>query len=128
MSAGDDNLDAVDLDETSFNLDNVDMIDDEVVDVHDHVGVDVDVGTEHELPEREAEIDEEKKKAFEKKREEILSAVPQSVKERFGKIYFSTFGKFIGPVLIMNPYKVDPKGALRKQWMGMFHNVSYYCV
>jgi len=123
--------DAVDLDATSFNLENVDIIDE--VDVHsklicdDRVGVDVNVdvnaandvsnGKESVL----VEIDEEKKKAFEKRRDKILRGVPEEVKARFGKIYFSTFGKFVGPVLIMNPFNVEP-GLLRDQWIHMFHN------
>jgi len=126
--------DAVDLDATSFNLENVDIIDE--VDVHsklicdDRVGVDVNVdvnaandvsnGKESVL----VEIDEEKKKAFEKRRDKILRGVPEEVKARFGKIYFSTFGKFVGPVLIMNPFNVEP-GLLRDQWIHMFHNVSF---
>lgn len=114
---------AVDLDETSFNLDNVEMMDDDV-DVHnsliceDRVGIDVNV--EPNVP---YEIDEEKKKEFEKTKDEILAGVPEEVKARFGEIYFSTFGKFVGPVLVLDPYRVNP-GELRNHWMVMCQNVS----
>jgi hypothetical protein len=125
--------DDFDLDETSFNLESVEMVEDDV-DVHnelvsdDRVGVDVNVevgidsnSSNNHLP--LPTIDEEKKKQFESRRDEILSCVPEEVKSRFGEIYFSNFGKFVGPVLVMNPYKVEP-GPLREQWMTMFRNVS----
>jgi len=129
MSGGGD---AFDLDETSFNLESVEMVEDDV-DVHnelisdDRVGVDVNVevgidsnsGNINHLP--LPIIDEEKKKAFESRRDEVLSRVPEEVKSRFGEIYFSNFGKFVGPVLVMNPYKVEP-GPLREQWLTMFRN------
>ena len=127
MSADDD---AVDLDERSFNLDSVDIVDDDVVGVHneliceDRVGVDVKVEVNvdgNNIP--PPPIDKEKKKEFDRQRDEILSCVPEEVKSRFGEIYFSTFGKFVGPVLILNPYKVEP-GPLRNQWLSMFRNVS----
>ena len=122
MSSGDG---AMDLDETSFNLDNVDIGEDDVG-VHnelvaeDHVGLDVEVGMDS-LP--FPPIDEEKKKEFEKKRDEILSGVPEHVKSKFGEICFSSFGKIVGPVLIMSPYMVEP-GPLRDQWLSMYRNVS----
>lgn len=137
MSADDDG-DAVDLDATPFSLDNVEIMDDEV-DVHNklicedcvdvNVDVDVNVNANNCSSNKNnnsnetvvVQIDEEKKKVFEKKRDKILSGVPEEVKERFGKIYFSTFGKFLGPVLIMNPFKVEP-GLLRDQWIAMFRN------
>ena len=121
---------AVDLDERSFNLDSVDIVDDDVVGVHneliceDRVGVDVKVEVNvdgNNIP--PPPIDKEKKKEFDRQRDEILSCVPEEVKSRFGEIYFSTFGKFVGPVLILNPYKVEP-GPLRNQWLSMFRNVS----
>jgi len=68
----------------------------------------------------ERRIEKERKKEFERQKEEILSQVPPEVKARFGEIYFSTFGKFIGPVLVMDPYKVEP-GPIRDQWVEMFH-------
>ncbi len=108
-----------DLDETSFNLD--DIGDDDIDVLHeDRVEVAVEVNMDSLPP---PPIDEEKKKEFERKRDEILSCVPEEVKARFGQIYFSSFGKFVGPVLIMNPYKVEP-GPLRNQWITMFRNVS----
>ncbi len=122
MSAGDG---AMDLDETSFDLDNVDIEEDDVA-VHnelvgeDPVGLDVEVGIDS-LP--FPAIDEEKKKEFERKRDEILSGVPEHVKSKFGEIYFSSFGKMVGPVLIMSPYMVEP-GPLRDQWLSMYRNVS----
>ena len=122
MSAGDG---AFDLDEKSFNLESVDIVDDDdVAGVHneltceDRVGVEVSLGSLHPTP-----IDAEKKKEFERTRDEILSAVPDEVKSKFGGIYFSSFGKMVGPVLVLNPYKVEP-GPLRNQWITMFHNVS----
>lgn len=121
MSAGGG---AMDLDETSFDLDNVEIEDD--VAVHnelvceDHVGVDVEVSMDSLPP---PPVDEEKKKEFERKRDEILSGVPEEVKSKFGEIYFSSFGKIVGPVLIMSPYMVEP-GPLRDQWLSMYHNVS----
>lgn len=120
----------MDLDETSFDLDNVEIEDD--VAVHDdlvredHVGVDFEVSLDSLPP---PPVDEEKKKEFERKRDEILSGVPEEVKSKFGEIYFSSFGKIVGPALIMSPYMVEP-GPLRDQWLSMYHNVSncrMYC-
>jgi len=122
--------DVVDLDERSFNLESVEIADDDV-DVHNElicenrVGVDVKVDIDgnrsnvSNLP--PPPVDEKRKNKFEKQRNEILSCVPVEVKARFGEIYFSTFGKFLGPVLIMNPYKVEP-GPLRDYWLSMFYN------
>ena len=116
---------ADDWDEMSFKLESVDEMVDDMKDVHVHneliVNVDIDnssVGGGISPP-----IDKEKKKKFERKRDEILSCVPAEVKARFGEIYFATFGKFVGPVLIMNPYHVEP-GPLRDHWFTMFRNVS----
>mmetsp|Transcript_27818 Transcript_27818/g.65392 ORF Transcript_27818/g.65392 Transcript_27818/m.65392 type:complete len:844 (+) Transcript_27818:118-2649(+) len=128
MSGGND---TVDLDARSFNLDSVEIVEDDV-DVQneliceDRVGVDVNVDVNADGDGSHADkisvpIDEKKKKKFDRQRDEILSRVPEEVKARFGEIYFSTFGKFVGPVLIMNPYKVAP-GLLRDQWLAMFHN------
>ena len=124
--------DAVDLDERSFNLEMVDEmvgVDDiKDVDVHseliceNHVNVDIDIDSSS-VGGIAPQIDEEKKKEYERKREEVLSCVPAEVKARFGEIYFSTFGKFVGPVLIMNPYHVEP-GPLRDRWLTMSRNVS----
>lgn len=123
---------AVDLDARSFNLESVEIVDDDV-DVsnelicEDRVGVDVNVEVNIDGDRNDVDvaplphIDEEKKRDFERRRDEILSCVPAEVKARFGEIYFSTFGKFVGPVLIMNPYKVEP-GPLRDQWLTMFRN------
>ena len=98
---------AMDLDETSFNLESVDIVEDDVA-VHNHlicedqvgveVSVEVGMASLHPPP-----IDEEKKKEFERNRDQILSGVPEEVKSKFGEIYFSSFGKTVGPVLIMNP-------------------------
>ena len=120
--------DPVDLDERSFNLDSVEMEDDDVA-VHnaliseDRVGVDVNLEVDtNNLPPASV-VDEKKKEKFERERDEILSGVPAEVKARFGGMYFATFGKLVGPVLVMNPYSVEP-GPLRDQWITMFHNVS----
>jgi hypothetical protein len=65
----------------------------------------------------------EKKVEFERQRDEIMDDVPQSAKDRFGSIYFSRFGGYIGPVLVVNPYRVAP-GPVRNTWLEMFHKVS----
>lgn len=65
----------------------------------------------------------EKKAEFERERDEVLNDVPQSAKERFGGVYFSRFGGYYGPVLVMNPYRVAP-GPVRNEWLEMFHKVS----
>ena len=116
-----DSGDAVDLDERSFNLESVELGDDDIDAQNGLIGEDrvgVDVGVE-----AEPLVDEERKKEFERQKDEILSHVPAEVKARFGEIYFSTFGKFTGPALVMDPYRVEP-GPLRDQWIAMFHNVS----
>eukprot|EP00536_Pseudo-nitzschia_multiseries_P001991 jgi/Psemu1/317764/estExt_fgenesh1_pm.C_260032 len=141
--------DPIDLDAASFNLEMIEdeVVNDEVNDVvHNklicddrvvgtHVSIKfnmVDDGQDHGHSQNHhadetdtvpvpVQINEKKKRAFERRRDEILSGVPEEVKARFGKIYFSTFGKFVGPVLIMNPFKVEP-GLLRDQWIHMFHN------
>ena len=131
MSADED---AVDLDERSFNLESVEIVDDDVavhnellcenrvgVDVPVDVNVPVDISNVNDP--RVPPVDEEKKKEFERERDEILSCVPEEVQNKFGEIFFSTFGKFVGPVLIMDPYKVEP-GPLRDHWLTMFHSVS----
>jgi hypothetical protein len=68
-------------------------------------------------------IDEEKKRLFEEKKEEIMRTVPKAVKKRFGEIVFATFGSFIGPVLILDPYRISP-GPVRNQWLKMYQKVS----
>lgn len=64
-----------------------------------------------------------RKADFERERDEILGRVPKHAKDRFGKIYMAKFGKYYGPVLVMNPYRVPP-GQVRDTWLSMFHKVS----
>ena len=68
-------------------------------------------------------VDPVQKEIFEQQREEIMALVPESVKGRFGEIAYAAFGKYFGPVLILDPYHVSP-GQVRDQWFKMFHNVS----
>lgn len=111
---------AADLDDISFNMESVDEMVGEIED-NELICENVDSGVNVSHP-----VDEEKKKEFERNRDDILSRVPDKVKARFGEIYFSTFGKFTGPVLVMNPYSVAP-GLLRENWFTMFNNVSILC-
>ncbi|KAG7361462.1 hypothetical protein IV203_036563 [Nitzschia inconspicua] len=64
-------------------------------------------------------VDQRQKEIFEQEREEIMATVPKAVKKRFGEILFATFGSYIGPVLILNPYHVSP-GPVREQWFKMY--------
>lgn len=65
---------------------------------------------------------EEKKRQFEEARDLILAEVPHEVKDRFGKIYFTKWGKQILPCLAMNPYSVPP-GSVRDMWLDMYDKV-----
>ena len=69
------------------------------------------------------QVDNKKKKEFERKRAEILSCVPDGTKARFGEIHFCKFGGYTGPVLVMDPYRVEP-GPLRNSWITMYQTVS----
>ena len=64
-----------------------------------------------------------KKRLFEEARDEILVGVPDDVKARFGQIYFSKWGKFNLPVLVMSPYSVPP-GEVRDTWLKMYYKTS----
>lgn len=106
---------AADLDDISFNMESVDeMVGD--IEENELICENVDNGVNVSHP-----VDEEKKKEFERNRDDILSRVPNKVKARFGEIFFSSFGKFTGPVLVLNPYSVAP-GLLRENWFTMFNN------
>lgn len=65
----------------------------------------------------------DKKIGLEISRKLTLDEVPESVKERFGQIYFSKWSKQTLPVLVMNPYSVPP-GKVREMWVEMFNRVS----
>ncbi len=66
---------------------------------------------------------EEKKRKFEEARDLILADVPQEVKARFGKIFFTKWGKQTLPCLAMNPYSVPP-GNVRDMWLDMYDKVG----
>jgi hypothetical protein len=64
-----------------------------------------------------------KRKAdFENVRDEVLDQVPEKVKQRFGQICFSKWGKEMLPVLVLSPYDVPPE-AVRDMWFAMYKKV-----
>jgi hypothetical protein len=63
-----------------------------------------------------------RKAAFEKLRDDVLNDVPEQVKEKYGQIGFSKWGKVFIPVLIMNPFHVPP-GPVRETWFDMYEKV-----
>jgi hypothetical protein len=65
----------------------------------------------------------ERKATFEVEREEVLSGVPDHVKERFGQIFYAKWSSQTLPVLLLNPYSVPP-GPMRHEWFAMFDKVS----
>jgi hypothetical protein len=65
---------------------------------------------------------DEKRRNFEEARDTIMADVPDLVKERFGKIFFSKWGKNHLPCLAMNPYSVPP-GGVRDMWLDMYDKV-----
>jgi hypothetical protein len=65
----------------------------------------------------------ERNATFEAEREEILSGVPDHVKERFGQIFYSQWANHTLPVLLLSPYSVPP-GPVRHSWFDMFEKVS----
>jgi hypothetical protein len=78
---------------------------------------------EGEEPQFRIVVDQGQKQVFEQQKEEIMRTVPNAVKQRFGEIVFATFGSYIGPVLVLNPYHVSP-GPVRDQWFKMYAKVS----
>jgi hypothetical protein len=76
---------------------------------------------DHEEP--RVVVDPVQKRIFDEQREQIMGAVPNAVKGRFGNIMYSTFGSYVGPVLILDPYNVGP-GPVRDQWFRMYETVS----
>jgi hypothetical protein len=64
-----------------------------------------------------------RKATFEAEREEVLSGVPDHVKERFGQIFYAKWSSQTLPVLLLNPYSVPP-GPMRHEWFAMFDKVS----
>ncbi len=67
-------------------------------------------------------IREEEKAKFEKERSEILSKVPDRVKNQFRQLGFAKWGKDVLPVMFLGPYDVAP-GSVRDTWMKMVKNV-----
>ena len=65
---------------------------------------------------------EAKKELFEKERDEILKELPDSLKNRFGQIFFTKWSKDTLPVLVMSPFSVAP-GPVRNMWYDMFEKV-----
>jgi hypothetical protein len=78
---------------------------------------------EEEENESKVVIDQDQKRLFDQEKEEIMRTVPKAVKKRFGEIRFATFGSYIGPVLILDPYNISA-GPVRDQWLKMYHKVS----
>ena len=70
------------------------------------------------------EIEHATKEEFEAFREDILSKIPNKVKNRFRQGGFSRWGKDWLPALEIGPFDVEP-GPVRSMWMEMFHNVSF---
>ena len=67
----------------------------------------------------------EKKELFEKEKQEFLDQIPNSVKERYGQMYFGKWSAKYLPVLVMDPYKLEPgPGSTREQYIAMFEKVS----
>ena len=71
--------------------------------------------TEAELR-RAAELREERRIAFETKRDEIMNSLPEEYKARFLEVGYAAHGKVDYPVLVMNPFDVPP-GEGREIWM-----------
>lgn len=71
------------------------------------------------------EIEHATKEEFDAFREEILSKIPNKVKNRFREGGFSRWGKDWLPVLEIGPFDVEP-GPVRSMWMEMFQNVSVW--
>ncbi|KAL7505489.1 hypothetical protein ACHAXN_004282 [Cyclotella atomus] len=67
------------------------------------------------------EIEHATKEEFDAFREEILSKIPNKVKNRFREGGFSRWGKDWLPVLEIGPFDVEP-GPVRSMWMEMFQN------
>ena len=63
------------------------------------------------------------KQRFEEERDEILGNIPDSVKDLFGQVGFTKWGKFNLPVLVRSPYDVSP-GDVRDIWFDMYNKVS----
>jgi hypothetical protein len=63
------------------------------------------------------------KALFEKERDDILADVPDSVKDRFGQIFFTRWrGNFL-PCLALSPFSVSP-GPVRDMWYEIYEKVS----
>jgi hypothetical protein len=60
---------------------------------------------------------------FEKKRDEVLSQIPQHIKAVFGQAVLAGWSGKAYPALVLNPFDVPPSPA-REQWKAMFQNVS----
>jgi hypothetical protein len=75
-------------------------------------------------PEKLAEARKAAKKEFETEKARILGEVPEEHKAKWGQVGFGKWGQQWLPCLILGPYDVCPKSAMRKDWMKMFENVS----
>jgi hypothetical protein len=64
----------------------------------------------------------ERKANFEAQCAEVLDEVPETVKQRFGQIFFSKWGKEILPVLVLSPFDAPP-GPMREMWFDMQEKV-----
>jgi hypothetical protein len=116
------NVTTMDENDDAYNYDPSKHSKKEEEDDHDD-----DQGEEEEDEDEENDsrvvVDPRQKRLFEQEKEEIMRTVPKAVKNRFGQIVFATFGSYIGPVLILDPYRISP-GPVRDQWLKMYHKVS----
>jgi hypothetical protein len=65
----------------------------------------------------------EKKDLFELGRDDILKDIPNSVKARWGQIFFTKWSKDYLPGLSLSPFSVPP-GPARNVWLDMYDKVS----
>lgn len=66
------------------------------------------------------------KKEFEKKRSEVLAALPETYKSLFGRVGFAktNYGNEWLPCLFLGPYDVPPTSPMRQLWMEMFDKLE----
>jgi hypothetical protein len=64
----------------------------------------------------------ERKADWEATRDVVLDEVLDKVKQKYGQICFSKWGKEILPVLVMSPFDVPP-GPVREMWFDMYEKV-----
>ena len=63
------------------------------------------------------------KSRFEEGKKKILSSLPKEVTQDFRKVCFAKWNGQYQCVLQLSPYDIPP-GAVREQWMRMYHEVS----